>query len=147
MYVYIANFQDDDGVQAAAFSWERATARAIADQHGGGFHVVLSCDCVFAPLYGLSYIPLAESIHELLLCQPGALEGVPGKGAQGKPLAIVCMQRRNGDQVDEFLAHFASLQPAATSVLAQSVVMEKTSTDGVHAEKAAKIEVFEMFFP
>jgi len=98
---------------------------------------------VFAPLYGRSYLPLAESIHELLQCSPGELQGGHGNGFT-KPLAIVCMQRRNGDQIDKFLEHFSSLLPPATYHVAHQVEVDQKTGGG--EMKPAKIEIYEMYF-
>ena len=54
------------------------------------FDVVLNCDCVYEPLYGLSWKFLAETIDELMKLNP-------------KTVMLTSLERRKADGVDKFL--------------------------------------------
>ena len=57
---------------------------------GGGFDFVINCDCVYEPLYGLSWKLLVETMDELLRINP-------------KTVVLTCLERRKADGVDQFL--------------------------------------------
>ena len=66
------------------------TCRNYGSQQETDFDIVLNCDCVYEPLYGDSWKLLVECIDELLKQNP-------------KTIAITSVERRNADQIDEFL--------------------------------------------
>ena len=54
------------------------------------FDVILSTDCVYAPLYGKSYIPLSETIIHMMTINPNAI-------------SVNVVERRNQDEVEIFV--------------------------------------------
>ena len=80
-------------IQALPLSWSIDGITDLLDKlnlSNIGFDVVLNCDCVFEPLYGKSWIPLNESINELLRvnCQC---------------VVVTSVERRRGDNIDSFM--------------------------------------------
>jgi len=99
---------EDDGrgsVCVHPLRWSRQAAKELKDKMandqlewiprqpaadaGGGFDMILSCDCVYEPLYGDSWRDLSEAIDELA----GPLTEV-----------WIAVERRNNDGVDNFIA-------------------------------------------
>jgi predicted nicotinamide N-methyase len=88
---------DDGGaIYARPLSWGVDETTAYLQQHGGEtYDVILSCDCIYEPLYGESWKALAQTME--LLCQQN-------------PRALVMMgvERRNADGIDKFLSFVAT---------------------------------------
>ncbi|KAF0688495.1 Aste57867_19896 [Aphanomyces stellatus] len=87
------NFQTIDAgrsVAAAALSWDRAAATAFCDTFGT-FDIVLSCDCIYQPLYGESWRALALTMDVLCHRNPACV-------------VLVSVERRHEDGIDDFLA-------------------------------------------
>ena len=70
-------------------SWLSVTLLLSLSSTVDGF--VLNCDCVYEPLYGLSWKLLVETMDELLKVNPDAV-------------VITSLERRKADGVDNFLA-------------------------------------------
>lgn len=91
-------------IQAHELDWSREGVNELIDQKyfvrkdadgkakksRAGFDFVINCDCVYEPLYGLSWKLLVETIDELLRINPLAV-------------VITCLERRKADGVDKFL--------------------------------------------
>ena len=58
--------------------------------HKIDFSIVINCDCIYEPLYGESWMLLAEVLETVLKRNPGAL-------------VLTSVERRNTDGVDKFL--------------------------------------------
>ncbi|TYZ59303.1 hypothetical protein PybrP1_001182 [[Pythium] brassicae (nom. inval.)] len=85
----------DGAIVARPLSWGADETRAYLAAHPHEpVHLVLSCDCIYEPLYGRSWQPLAQTME--LLC-----EATPGC------VVLMCVERRNQDGVDAFLAFVA----------------------------------------
>lgn len=79
-------------IVARPLSWGVDETRAYLAAHPlEPVHVVLSCDCIYEPLYGTSWQPLAQTMELFCHATPGCV-------------VLVCVERRNADGVDDFLA-------------------------------------------
>lgn len=87
------NFSSSEPIQAQTLSWGTAEAQAL--DFPEGFDLILSCDCIYEPLYGKSYLLLADTLNHLLVSKPTAR-------------AIVSVERRNQDGVDKFQTYVES---------------------------------------
>lgn len=90
-----SNFGDNFGksVQSHELDWSREGVKDLVEKQYFGdskFDVVLNCDCVYEPLYGLSWQLLVETIDELMKINP-------------KTVMITSLERRKADGVDKFL--------------------------------------------
>ena len=92
-----ANFGDEYGksIEACGLDWSRQGVKSFCALNNpsfiqSNFDVVLSCDCVYEPLYGLSWKLLVETMDELLRINPACV-------------MITCLERRTADGVDRFL--------------------------------------------
>lgn len=101
-----ANFENAYGntIQAHELDWSREGVQHLIQQRyfasseensdscssHEGFDLVLNCDCVYEPLYGLSWKLLVETMDELLRINPNTI-------------MITCLERRKADGVDNFL--------------------------------------------
>mmetsp|Transcript_21709 Transcript_21709/g.33994 ORF Transcript_21709/g.33994 Transcript_21709/m.33994 type:complete len:160 (-) Transcript_21709:72-551(-) len=100
------NFAGDKLIKAAELSWAEDKAIKLS-QTDGPFDIILSADCIFPPVYGDSWIPLAHTIHALLREKPTSV-------------ALVSVQRRNGDKMEQFHELIGSKQnPNLSSSLVQ----------------------------
>uniref|UniRef100_A0AAV1UX30 Uncharacterized protein n=1 Tax=Peronospora matthiolae TaxID=2874970 RepID=A0AAV1UX30_9STRA len=80
-----------EGIVARPLSWGvQQTMEYLAQYPDEKVDVVLSCDCIYEPLYGTSWQALAQTME--LLC-----------GANPECVVLVCVERRNQDGVDNFL--------------------------------------------
>jgi len=82
-------------IQALPLNWSRPSLHKLLSQTTctsptNGFDIVLNCDCIYEPLYGKSWMYLAEVIDECLKINP-------------KCVVLTSVERRNGDGVDKFL--------------------------------------------
>ena len=98
------NFPDVYGkhIQAHELDWSRKGVNELIDQEyfgrkdaeveksRAGFDFVINCDCVYEPLYGLSWKLLVETMDELLRINT-------------KAVVLTCLERRKADGVDKFL--------------------------------------------
>lgn len=85
------NRADHGTIVARPLSWGVAETRAyFAENPNEPIDIVLSCDCIYEPLYGKSWKPLAQTME--LLCQ-----------ANQKCVVIMGVERRNADGIDKFL--------------------------------------------
>ncbi|KAE9044796.1 hypothetical protein PF002_g4077 [Phytophthora fragariae] len=84
---------DDKGtIVARSLSWGvQQTKEYLAQYPDEEVDVVLSCDCIYEPLYGTSWRALAQTME--LLCQ-----------ANPKCVVLMGVERRNQDGIDKFLA-------------------------------------------
>eukprot|EP00419_Tripos_fusus_P067468 CAMPEP_0172925324 /NCGR_PEP_ID=MMETSP1075-20121228/213500_1 /TAXON_ID=2916 /ORGANISM="Ceratium fusus, Strain PA161109" /LENGTH=231 /DNA_ID=CAMNT_0013786185 /DNA_START=34 /DNA_END=726 /DNA_ORIENTATION=- len=88
-------------VQVCPLSWG-ADAASAAMANYGNYDLVICSDCVYEPLYGKSWRPLAESVTAF--CRAGSV-------------ALVSVQRRDGefedavDGVDKFLKAAEEMMP------------------------------------
>lgn len=84
---------DDQGeIVARPLSWGvQQTNAYVAQFKHEPIDVVLSCDCIYEPLYGTSWRELAQTME--LLCQ-----------ANPKCVVLMGVERRNADGIDKFLA-------------------------------------------
>lgn len=121
----VDNFPSDDDdkqqnkIQAMPLSWSRADISALLKQLGRsdtGFDVVLNCDCVYEPLYGLSWHLLNETIDELLKVNP-------------KCVVISSMERRAADGIDNFLEEMRNMDHVG-------------SVEKVWVDEGRKIEIY-----
>jgi predicted nicotinamide N-methyase len=80
---------DGGAIVAEELFWGEAAAAECGTTHGP-FDFVVCCDCVYEPLYGQSWQPLADTLK--VLC-----------GRQGS-LGLISLERRDQDGVDRFLA-------------------------------------------
>ena len=96
------NFIDTLGttIQIYPLNWSRAAfQRLLQDQQPfekNGFDVIINCDCIFEPLYGKSWIHLADVIDESLRINPQCL-------------VITSVERRAQDGIDHFLEYLLNL--------------------------------------
>lgn len=89
------NFGEDYGksIQSHELDWSRDGVKDLMEKKyfdSTKFDVVLNCDCVYEPLYGLSWQLLVETIDELMQVNP-------------KTAMITSLERRKADGVDKFL--------------------------------------------
>ncbi|OQR85008.1 hypothetical protein ACHHYP_12443 [Achlya hypogyna] len=117
------NFAGANSVAAAELSWGREATRAFVATHGT-FDVLLSCDCVYEPLYGESWRALAHTMDELCAANPACR-------------ALVSVERRHGDGIDRFLAFL----PTATRLTASLLRAVPKATRGLCDEGDA-IEIY-----
>ncbi|GMF15328.1 unnamed protein product [Phytophthora lilii] len=83
---------DKGEIVARPLSWgiER-TKEYLAEFPDEKVDVVLSCDCIYEPLYGTSWRELAQTMELLCLANP-------------KCIVLMGVERRNQDGIDKFLA-------------------------------------------
>lgn len=78
-------------IVARPLSWGVKETRAyFAENPNEPVDIVLSCDCIYEPLYGKSWKPLAQTME--LFCQENT-----------KCVVIMGVERRNQDGIDLFL--------------------------------------------
>ncbi|DBA03010.1 TPA: hypothetical protein N0F65_003198 [Lagenidium giganteum] len=81
-----------DAIVARPLSWGvKETNEYLAAHPNEPIDVILSCDCIYEPLYGQSWRALAQTME--MLCQQNP-----------KALVIMGVERRNQDGIDKFLA-------------------------------------------
>ncbi|TMW64548.1 hypothetical protein Poli38472_011428 [Pythium oligandrum] len=79
-------------IHARPLSWGTKETTAYLDKHADEpVDVILSCDCIYEPLYGKSWKELAETMELLCVKYPHAL-------------VMMCVERRNEDGIDKFLS-------------------------------------------
>ncbi|CAI5715422.1 unnamed protein product [Peronospora effusa] len=83
---------DDKGqIVARALSWGvQQTKEYMAQYPDEKVDVVLSCDCIYEPLYGTSWQALAQTMELLCVVNP-------------KCIVLMGVERRNQDGIDKFL--------------------------------------------
>ena len=98
-----ANFPDDPSIEAMALDWstegiaqllqnEATRLGESSDASAPVFDICLNCDCVYEPLYGReAWESLADVLSEVARTSPGTL-------------LVTALERRNGDNVEGFLA-------------------------------------------
>ncbi|KAL4128433.1 Secreted RxLR effector protein 48 [Phytophthora ramorum] len=83
---------DDKGeIVARSLSWGVQETRKYLAEFPDKVDVVLSCDCIYEPLYGTSWRELAQTMELLCLANP-------------KCVVLMGVERRNQDGIDKFLA-------------------------------------------
>ncbi|GMF29599.1 unnamed protein product [Phytophthora fragariaefolia] len=84
---------DDNGsIVARPLSWGVQQTNEYLQQYPDEkVDVVLSCDCIYEPLYGTSWRALAQTMELLCLANP-------------KCVVLMGVERRNQDGIDKFLA-------------------------------------------
>lgn len=95
---------DNHTIRAMPLSWSIESIHNLLEQLNLtelGFDVVLNCDCVFEPLYGKSWIPLNETINELLRINP-------------KCFVVTSVERRGGDNIESFLEMMRGMEHVGT---------------------------------
>ncbi|OQS07676.1 hypothetical protein THRCLA_00335 [Thraustotheca clavata] len=88
------NIASLSSVEAKILSWGREATTSFCDEMGL-FDLVLSCDCVYEPLYGESWRDLAQTMDVLCQHNPNC-----------KILASV--ERRHADGINKFLSYIAT---------------------------------------
>jgi predicted nicotinamide N-methyase len=86
-------------IQTTPLNWSREAFQQLLQDHRraeDGFDVILNCDCIFEPLYGRSWIKLADVIDESLKINP-------------KCLVVTSVERRAQDGIDQFLEYLTHL--------------------------------------
>lgn len=80
-------------VSAEVLDWGVEASRSLRERWFGGAapDLLLVCDCIFEPLYGLSWKALIQTIAAL---------SAPG----GETVTLLSVERRNGDGIGKFLA-------------------------------------------
>ncbi|KAI9993217.1 hypothetical protein PInf_015288 [Phytophthora infestans] len=97
MHVNLAANAEEDGdekggIVARPLSWGvQQTNEYLAQYPDEKVDVVLSCDCIYEPLYGTSWRALAQTMERLCLANP-------------KCIVLMGVERRNQDGIDKFLA-------------------------------------------
>ncbi|KAG3111079.1 hypothetical protein PI125_g9450 [Phytophthora idaei] len=82
---------DKGGIVARSLSWGvQQTKEYLAQYPNEKVDVVLSCDCIYEPLYGTSWRALAQTMELLCLANP-------------KCVVLMGVERRNQDGIDKFL--------------------------------------------
>ncbi|KAG6972655.1 hypothetical protein JG688_00003890 [Phytophthora aleatoria] len=82
---------DKGGIVARSLSWGvQQTKEYLAQYPNEKVDVVLSCDCIYEPLYGTSWRALAQTMELLCLANP-------------KCVVLIGVERRNQDGIDKFL--------------------------------------------
>ncbi|KAJ0400173.1 hypothetical protein ATCC90586_000780 [Pythium insidiosum] len=80
------------GIHARPLSWGISETAKYLDEHPDEpIDVILSCDCIYEPLYGQSWRALAQTMQ--LLCERNP-----------QAVVLMCVERRNQDGIDKFLA-------------------------------------------
>ncbi|ETI55214.1 hypothetical protein L917_01904 [Phytophthora nicotianae] len=83
--------EDKGGIVARPLSWGvQQTKEYLAQYSNEQVDVVLSCDCIYEPLYGTSWRALAQTMELLCLANP-------------KCIVLMGVERRNQDGIDKFL--------------------------------------------
>lgn len=77
---------------AKPLSWSREGLHTLLESSGfsEGYDIVLNCDCVYEPLYGKSWVLLADVIDECLKINP-------------KCIIVTSVERRTADGIDDFV--------------------------------------------
>jgi hypothetical protein len=114
-----------ESIEATALHWDQAETEAFCDTYGD-FDIVLSCDCIYEPLYGQSWRALAHTIDVLCRRNP-------------KCLALVSIERRNKDGVDSFLEFLQS----DTSLQALCCAEVPKETQGL-CDEGQSVEIYRM---
>eukprot|EP00531_Pseudo-nitzschia_arenysensis_P019231 CAMPEP_0116123158 /NCGR_PEP_ID=MMETSP0329-20121206/4599_1 /TAXON_ID=697910 /ORGANISM="Pseudo-nitzschia arenysensis, Strain B593" /LENGTH=325 /DNA_ID=CAMNT_0003617055 /DNA_START=91 /DNA_END=1068 /DNA_ORIENTATION=- len=91
-----ANFPGDSSIEAMPLDWSAegitSLLRDETETHGTIFDVCLNCDCVYEPLYGReAWESLVDVLSEVAQTSPSTL-------------LVTALERRNGDNVEGFLA-------------------------------------------
>jgi hypothetical protein len=142
------------GIRAFPLNWSEEGARAVIAEccdNSRGFDLVLSCDCVYAPLYGDSWRQLITCLRILLL-EPAEGDSRPNRRSDSfvcsanapmsaeeiRPIncqrrAIIAVERRTSDGVDDFLS----------SAREQSLVVKKVF-EGFNISGRGIIEIYKM---
>ncbi|KAG3249868.1 hypothetical protein PI124_g5480 [Phytophthora idaei] len=82
---------DKGGIVARSLSWGvQQTKEYLAQYPNEKVDVVLSCDCIYEPLYGTSWRALAQTMELLCLANP-------------KCVVLMGVERCNQDGIDKFL--------------------------------------------
>ncbi|CAI5739835.1 unnamed protein product [Hyaloperonospora brassicae] len=86
---------DEGAIVARPLSWGvQQTMEYVAQYRDEKVDVVLSCDCIYEPLYGTSWRALAQTMELLCVANPNCV-------------VLMCVERRNEDGVDKFLTFVA----------------------------------------
>lgn len=80
-------------IQAQRLSWSRKDAMEFMEMFPSRFDYVLSCDCIYEPLYGESWKLLADTI--VVMISPTTI-------------VLVAVERRNQDGIESFLKYIVS---------------------------------------
>jgi len=119
------NFQEPYPIQARELSWGKAETKQFCNALTEQFDLILSCDCIYQPLYGDSWKLLAQTLDEL--CHRKA-----------NTFALVSVERRNEDGVNDFLEYVQS-HTLLTCELISTV--SKTRTIG---EEGTRLEIYKL---
>ncbi len=103
-----ANFPDDSSIEAMPLDWSTAGITSLlrneTETHGTVFDVCLNCDCVYEPLYGReAWESLVDVLSEVALNSPSTL-------------LVTALERRNGDNVEGFLAKLEASERVETPI-------------------------------
>mmetsp|Transcript_5321 Transcript_5321/g.16255 ORF Transcript_5321/g.16255 Transcript_5321/m.16255 type:complete len:393 (-) Transcript_5321:358-1536(-) len=96
-------------LRAVPFSWDEQTAKALLEVEfeGSPPATIIACDCIFAPLFGESFL-LLRMLLALAAPMPSnkdALQAGPPDGT----LVLLALERREGDGADAFFAQAAEV--------------------------------------
>nr|P0CV14.1 RecName: Full=Secreted RxLR effector protein 48; Flags: Precursor [Plasmopara viticola] len=84
--------EEKGGIVARPLSWGIEHTKEYLARYGDEkIDVILSCDCIYEPLYGTSWKGLAQTMELLCLANP-------------KSVVLLAVERRNEDGIDKFLA-------------------------------------------
>ncbi|CAK5211097.1 unnamed protein product [Aphanomyces euteiches] len=97
-------------VSAAELSWGRDATTKFCEK-SGDFDVVLSCDCIYEPLYGKSWVALADTMDVLCARNPACV-------------VLVAVERRHEDGIDSFLSYLSS-NTALASTLVRTIAKKE----------------------
>ncbi len=103
-----ANFPGDSSIEALELDWSTEGIASLLQNetktHGTGFDVCLNCDCVYEPLYGRkAWESLVDVLSEVAAKSPSTL-------------LVTALERRNGDNVEGFLAQLEASGRVETPV-------------------------------
>jgi hypothetical protein len=93
-----------DGIFARELSWGVNQSYEYFKKYPSEkFDLVLSCDCIYEPLYGESWRLLAQTME--IICTESEKRSTIDGIIQNKCLVIMAVERRNQDGVDHFLSY------------------------------------------
>jgi len=102
------NFAGDKDISARELSWSTEATRDLLGADGP-YDIIVSCDCVFPPVYGESWKLLGDSIREVL-------------SQKKDTVVLLSFERRKGDQLEDFFEYCKS--NASPAVVCERVLWE-----------------------
>ena len=117
------NFVASESICATSLSWGLEATKELQAIYPKGFNLILSCDCIYEPLYGKSYLLLADTLNQL--CDAPST------------IALVAVERRKQDGVDHFLSYIAEETELQFTCVHQSHGTEKECIEIYQIRKRA----------